>query len=358
MVASERASGFGKWLLGVAALPVLFSACSDNTGSDAGGAGAPGSAGSTSTVSSNACHARRAQAPALALQSALDAPTVARAAAVLGACLPDDGVARNADYLWSGEASGDQFYQRYQMQLDCLANSACGCAATANCLGYTAGPVTTCESGCIGAVFTACGPDFDLNAGFGVDVDCQSVGLRCDPAAICLDSAPTACDATFVGGCNAAGQPEYCDDDLIRHGPTCADLGLKCAAGACVGSGAACSNSRSADPQSVHFEGTACNGVTLSACVGGKLTTVDCTTRGPGFGCQHLGDDFFCGLADECLRPNGFGSAAPTRCVGSSLEFCSAGRLEHIDCLALGFTGCTVDAAHGLYGCTPGLVIP
>jgi len=137
MVASVRASGLAKRVLGIAVLSALFSACSDGNAQVAkGAAGQPGSAGNAAV-----CHAERASNSTATGLTALDPSTVARAAAVIGACLPDDGVARNAGYLWAGQVSSDRLFDRYALQLECLANSACGCEATRNCLGYRAGPV-------------------------------------------------------------------------------------------------------------------------------------------------------------------------------------------------------------------------
>jgi hypothetical protein len=105
----------------------------------------------------------------------------------------------------------------------------------------------------------------------------------------------------------------------------------------------------------IAYEGVSCTGSTLEACVGGRLTNVDCTTQGPGFGCQTVGTVSFCGLAADCV-PAGNGAASeshPPSCDGTTLTFCSAGRLEHINCLSLGFTGCDVERA-GHYGCIPG----
>jgi hypothetical protein len=104
----------------------------------------------------------------------------------------------------------------------------------------------------------------------------------------------------------------------------------------------------------VRWYGVSCSGATLSACVGGKLATVDCSSRGPGFACQHVADDYFCGLAAECDPANDRGPSTAASCNGTSLEFCNAGRLEHVDCLSLGFTGCDL-SEKGHFGCIPGI---
>jgi hypothetical protein len=85
---------------------------------------------------------------------------------------------------------------------------------------------------------------------------------------------------------------------------------------------------------------------------------VNCATYGPGFTCQSRDGTFFCGLAAECVPADNYASAQPARCDGSQLSFCNAGRLETIDCLALGFTGCEVDSSMDRYGCTHGVVVP
>jgi hypothetical protein len=204
----------------------------------------------------------------------------------------------------------------------------------------------------VGDVFTGCGSAVDLPDGYRASFDCQSLGLTCDPKQVCRDSAQVACDGTFVPSCNAAGQPEFCQNGRVGHGPTCAALGLDCAAGGCVGRGASCEGS---DLRSdiVRWHGVSCSAATLSACVGGKLASVDCSGWGPGFSCQHVADNYFCGLAAECNPSDGSGSSTAASCKGSTLEFCNAGRLDHVDCVSLGFTGCELDEADHS-GCVPG----
>jgi len=324
----------------------LFAGCGSPPRGPAGEGG--GGAGATT------CQAPRAASPTIPSSTSLDPDAVARAAVVLGTCVPDDGVTRNAAYMWAAQASSGEFFYRSQLQVACLAHSNCGCAAAEHCLGYSFAASSACKNGCEGEVFSACGPGNDIPAGYRNAVDCQSVGLRCDPVGFCIDGAPIACSASSVLGCNGDGQPEYCDNGLVRHGPSCNDLGLDCAPGGCVGRGASCtSTSTSHSVDAVHFEGQGCSGATLSACVNGKLTSVDCATKGPGFGCQHVADDYFCGLASQCDPPSETGNATAARCDGAVLEFCNAGRLERVDCTSLGFPGCSESGAR--YGCTTGL---
>jgi hypothetical protein len=203
-------------------------------------------------------------------------------------------------------------------------------------------------------VFSIC--EGDLPAGYRYRIDCGKVGLNCDSSAGCVDRAPVACDSgTTPPSCNALGEGEFCDNGFIQHTPVCADLGLDCVAGECVGRGAACTNLDSGQPGDLWFEGVSCAGDTLEACVNGQLSNVDCTTRGPGFTCQTVGTTSFCGLAADCAPAGQYSHSEsdPASCDGSTLTFCNAGRLEHIDCTALGFSGCEIDTSVGHYGCIP-----
>ena len=346
MQGDARFGGRSKWICLALIGALSFPGCSDEPAS--GPSHPAGSAGDSSS-----CHASRDPAPRVLAPSALDPHTVALAAAVYGSCVPDDGVTRNAAYWWSGQASNGKMYYRTQLQLECLAHSACGCSALEHCLGYAYGPSSDCQPGCVGDVFTGCGSEVDLQEGYRASFDCQSLGLYCDPKEVCTDGAKATCDASFLPRCNAAGQPEVCENGLVRHGPTCAALGLDCAGGGCVGRGASCDSS-GLQSETVRWHGVSCSGATLSACVGGKLASVDCSGQGPGFGCQHVADDYFCGLAAECDPPNDSGTSTRASCNGSTLEFCNAGRLEHIDCLSLGFTGCDLSEP-GHFGCIPGI---
>ena len=73
--------------------------------------------------------------------------------------------------------------------------------------------------------------------------------------------------------------------------------------------------------------------------------------------CQSLGALFFCGLASECEPADvGFSRTLDT-CDGTILTTCNAGRIEHVDCTTLGFTGCQIDKKNGKYGCIPGVTL-
>src|SRR5204863_2754143 len=111
----------------------------------------------------------------------LDPDLVALAAAVLGSCVPDDGVTRNAAHIWASHVAAARNYYRMVEQLDCFAKAKCGCAAIEHCVGlaYRAAPAG-CSGRCNGEVFTGCGDEME------VTLDCSRLGLVCDPVANCV----------------------------------------------------------------------------------------------------------------------------------------------------------------------------
>ena len=187
--------------------------------------------------------------------------------------------------------------------------------------------------------------------------DCSRFGLSCDPAANCIEEGAVACDGLEPPTCTADGELLFCDDNGMRHAP-CQSLGFSCVDGKCSGDGAACLGQASGEEELVEVLGTACAGATLTACVGGRSVEVDCATYGPDFTCQSLDGNFFCGLAAECVPADNYEAAHPESCDGNRLSFCNAGRLETLDCRALGFSGCEIAPSMDRYGCTPGAVIP
>jgi hypothetical protein len=322
-----------------------------NTGggsaNNAGGGGAADVvAGSGGAAALSACRAQPDLSPSVPAPTALDPDLVARAAAVIGSCMPDDGVSRNAAHLWLAHLRADG--ARLGTQLDCVANAACGCDAVEHCLSWVYRLIPAdCVNGCEGDVVTSCGD------GTVVTADCSRFGLSCALEGGCVTEALPACEFSEASTCTAQGEVSFCGNGF-RHKTPCQSLGFTCDAGECVGEGAACSATAPTLVDTVTPVGMGCSGDTLQACLGGKTTTVDCATQGPGFSCQSFEGSFFCGLAAECTPAGTYADAAvPASCDGSVLTFCNAGRLEHLDCTTLGFTGCDIDEAIGHYGCTP-----
>jgi len=305
---------------------------------------AAGNAGETSSAP-NACNATADTTPNVPAPTSLDPDSVARAATVVGSCIPDDGVARNAAHIWLAHFDGGLGH-RFAAQLNCLANATCGCQAVMQCLGWSYAPLgDACITSCEGPVLHACGD------GAKVNVDCAAFGLVCDPEAGCIEGNAESC-STEKPSCTADGEVRFCDDGFMRETP-CASLGFSCVDGKCTGKGDACSADPSPQPDAAVPIGTGCRGDVLEACLGGKATTLDCAAQGPGFTCQTIGDAHFCGLGSECVPADNYRDVSGTTCDGALLTFCNAGRREQIDCRALGFDDCDVDAKQDHYGCTP-----
>jgi hypothetical protein len=292
-----------------------------------------------------------------------DPDVLARAAVVIGSCYPDDGVSRVVDGLWHSEVSSS-FWPRFRLQAECIVAAGEGCRALDECLGWTLAESSGCTPGrtCDGTVFKYC---FERPGFANVEqvMDCGTIGLSCDTRTVCVEPPAVTCDPdTYVPNCEG-GRPRGCPPvGVVSQGPVCADVGLACEAGElggaatiisdCVGAGAPCS------PSSAKvYDGVACVGERLDACIGGRRETIDCTVVGEGFSCQEYDGFAFCGLASACLPANHQGDRDVPQggipepfCDGAVIEFCNAGRLERVDCTTLGFTGCDVEAG---YGCVP-----
>lgn len=338
------------WCLGL----IAFVAGCDGATTE-GPAKNPGTAGSGSNSGGSApaggFKADADPTPTFPAPKSLDPDLVARAAAVIGSCMPDDGVARNATHLWLAHLAAPRLYFRFGEQLDCLANAGQGCAAVEHCLSWRYDPApANCSGSCQGDVFKGCGDEIQ------VTVDCSRLGLSCDPAANCVAEPAVACDGSTAPSCTSDGDVQFCDDGALRKTP-CAAQGFACVDGACQGQGSPCTANSSTQSELAVPRGTSCSGDVLLGCLGGFVAPLDCSEQGPGFSCQSLGDAFFCGQAAECVPADNYLSDQSATCDGNVLTFCSAGRLEHLDCTTLGFTGCEVNTKLGNYGCTPSLGI-
>jgi hypothetical protein len=150
--------------------------------------------------------------------------------------------------------------------------------------------------------------------------------------------------------------PAYCDRSAVFHGPDCAALGLACATGVCVGTGAACTGDTTPGAGDVVYHGLSCDNGSLVACVNGHEQRLGCSSIAPGFSCQSYNGVSFCGIASECVPAEpGSGAGSRGTCDGNSVVFCNAGRIERIDCVSLGFERC--DVTNG-YGCLPNFAQP
>lgn len=326
------------------------------TGGDGGGAGTAGntggenSGGAPGTGATGASPGSGGDGPASG-GSPASADDLVRAAVVLGSCIGDDGINRTISVLHDPDTYTG-FWSRYGLQAHCLATVGGGCDAVSACLGYDVlaiAPGETCEP-CVGSVASYCGDAYRAT------LDCATMGAQCDPAAGCTFGAAEFCDPdTFTPTCSGDGRPLNCRG-TVTVGPDCASFGLACADGYCQGTDGACGTFNDSTDQVQFFAGTACSGTVLEACVAGGRATRDCSTLGAGFSCQNVDDVFFCGVAAECIPgdiPPG-SSVEDETCEGNEVLFCNAGRLERVDCTALGFAGCDVTSDYS-FGCVPNL---
>jgi hypothetical protein len=296
-----------------------------------------------------------------------DPDVIARAAVALGSCWPDDGVSRTAATLWNWRQYGE-FWGRTRLQAECVAQAGQGCEALDTCLGWAIEEAPGCTPGrtCEGSKFNLCG---EVEGGSTIRwrIDCATIGQPCDPTLFCSEQPSSECDVrTYESRCTD-GRPQSCsgsveldaEPGVLETGPECSSLGLECATvdpygAVCIGAGEECATSW----ESPMFEGISCAGDTLEACAKGRRHDLDCTTFGADFSCRNVEGTAFCGLASECVPanltslgnvlPQG-GVPAPT-CEGSAIVFCNAGRLERIDCVELGFSGCDLEVG---FGCVP-----
>lgn len=287
----------------------------------------------------------------------LDPDVAAHAGAVIGSCHPDNGVNRETSRLWQRRTLSASSIN-LGLQAECIASRGGGCDALEQCLGWTFESTPGCAQGvaCVGSTFTLC----TASIGATYTIDCSTMGLDCNPdldiddvsgaGRACRSGQAIVCDeATFAASCDDS-VVLYCDGSVVES-TDCAGRGAGCSDGLCTGTGAPCTVSPS-DPSA----GVSCNGNVLESCQNGQRALLDCTTHGAGFGCRSVGEVSFCGLAADCVpgeltlgeAPQN-GSPAPA-CDGTTLVFCNSGRLEHVDCTSLGFSGCDVNAA---LGCVP-----
>jgi len=320
---------------------------------DAGVTSADG--GGMSPTAGN-CQAQPDPHPVLLPNSQLDADVIARAAAIIAGCsLSDDGMPRTVAELWNAHREERDWFNSNITQARCLADARCGCAAMDHCLGFRleSGAAPGCLPSCSGDVFRACGEAADLPDGYAVEVDCARVGQRCDATRACVDDPGAVCSDSDLPTCSSP-RPLFCERGGWRAGPDCVALGLGCAEGNCQGTGEACTSDPYIDPESVELGDVSCQGGTLAACVNGKRASFPCAEQGPGFECQSVDGQAFCGLASECLPAdlNNYPNISVATCDGTHLTFCNAGRLDSIDCTELGFAGCQKDAGDR-YVCGP-----
>ncbi|WP_394835620.1 hypothetical protein LVJ94_01660 [Pendulispora rubella] len=281
-----------------------------------------------------------------------DPGQAARAAVLLGSCVPDDGVHRYLSDIYYAHIEDPFGRTLFKDNVACLATKNNGCQAVSECTGIVIDIANDCQPGCDGQRATNC--DDQLR----VRVDCARYGMECrfqDRAAACALPGAKSC-SELDGGENPAcvdGRPRDCDSYVEEFGPKCADFALTCSNRRCAGTEGACEYGFLSDPQRFEYtEGVECTNGMLKTCVNGGLATIACSSLSPDFTCQQRVLDggktiAYCGLGAACDAPR----RQNLTCEGDSVVVCNAGRIDKVDCKSLGFTGC--DARLG--GCVPNL---
>jgi hypothetical protein len=279
----------------------------------------------------------------------LDPSASLRAAVFMGSCFPDDNPNTTLQDYYAKRS--DDSAGRLDT-VACLAAKANGCQAVTDCVGIHVTIQASCSPpvACDGNRMQVC------SDGMKFDVDCTNSAMQ----RVCAETGCSPCGggelpcdrATFVGHCEA-GRPIRCRNGHATPGMRCADVGLECRPDPfgnplggtqynCYGAGASCPTTTAMAAPGL-LTGTGCSGTRLEACVGGYSHGVECAEVGAGFTCQSFAStsgetSYFCGLAGECDAA-AQGLIDPT-CDGDSVVLCNAGRIEKVDCTALGFTGC------------------
>jgi hypothetical protein len=211
-------------------------------------------------------------------------------------------------------------------KIKCIASKK-GCSGIASCLGIKRADYMTCQNAsaafCDGNELVQCdgnnGIRFDCQQRFGVA--CQEVKTKTDVATGCSNNAP----CTYAGKQCQGDRVVECINGVEFLKKDCNFWGLICQNGSCTGPDESCS-----------CNAPFCEGDTIGKGIAGFRVRMSCTQFGSSFACNEgeFGGRCLQGLACE---PD---NVEQTICSGNSIEVCNAGKLEKVDCIALGFAGC------------------
>jgi hypothetical protein len=269
-----------------------------------------------------------------------------RAAVFLGSCLSEgnDHLSPQGllDAMYYVVQTGWPFETALEYTTQCFADRTDGCAAVEDCFAaHAVFNEGECNTTCLpGNVAQICAGTHSLF------LECDRLGMQCTPRGCSPYPVLEPCDPVTFEQCQD-GTPYHCSVDYpySRRGAPCSEIGMECSViqvgsepwSVCKGTGAAC-ESLSTSYNSISFGAAdvACQGTEARACVNGAEHVYDCGSLGDGFACQGTGTYAFCGLSNDC-NPGG---TFQTTCEGEQIVVCNAGRVDRIDCKALGFDGC------------------
>jgi hypothetical protein len=231
-------------------------------------------------------------------------------------------------------------------QADCVAAAGSNCAAAKRCLagGNTPTVCPTVHESCDGTTWNSCTSTVGSGGSFGERTfDCAAYGElciastadcgvgTCQPAQGACVTADGKPGGNFVEGCYGGGTTKR--RDCGRLAASCIPPGLTTVAH-CRGNGAACTAPATGD------DTVGCDGNVLLHCLDGQLGREDCGQYKLGCFAKLSGSGYGCALGNDC---DPYATAAT--CAGKSLTLCNNGKLQTIDCGAIGFATC--DASNG-----------
>jgi hypothetical protein len=227
------------------------------------------------------------------------APDVAaRAAVFLGSCMSNghDGLSPQnlLDRMYYVFQVDEPFSNAIEATTRCFTDRANGCKAVEECFATHVVPHDgACDKACSSDnVATLCGETWSIVT------DCNRLGMQCTSAGCSPHVPHPSCDpATF----------ELCKDGVANNCPSA--YGLFFQGAPCTELGLVCTTMPVADEPWAICKGTG------AACEPFGLDTTDCNPR----------------------------STLLTTCEGDQIVICNAGRVDRIDCKALGFDGCDPD---------------
>jgi len=241
---------------------------------------------------------------------------IIHACVLFASCLEDGGVNRCFRDLNTSALSPDE--------LLCLA-AADGCARARACVGasLTPDPACTDPPACTGEVLTGCagGRRYQLDCAFYEGGTCAAAPV---PGCFCAEFGR--CDGDRRIGCYG-GRDSFLTIDCGLLGQTCVEAG---GSADCVdGTSLACDVL--ASPRQW------CEGADLVVCQSPGMTErIDCSRAISGWSCQDVpGRGPQCGWAADCAYDD-----LDETCNGSLLTACVGGRLQTIDCADHGFATC------------------
>jgi hypothetical protein len=289
-----------------------------------------------------------------------DPDLAARAAVVLGSCLSDGGWYNPQIVLtdiYYAVYSSWQTFEHIERTTRCLAEKADGCAGLERCFATT---VHAVESG--GSCDTVCLPgnvsQICVNGSIEMVTDCSRLGMECDSGGCSTFPTQEPCDPAPADLCRD-GIPRHCPAGSTYQwrGVSCVEHDLACTViqvgenpwSLCQGTGPVCEGHFA--PDDVSFGPLiGCEGTTARVCTNDREHVFDCGILADGFTCQSsvASGRVNCGLAAECDVDTTYEAT----CEGDEIVLCNAGRIDRIDCKAVGFEGCDPDV--GLCYPSPG----